>query len=127
LLRNVLRGTEQGAVVRVSTADGASVEAAIPRRALDVVERSLEAAAEGGVAIIGAGDDYTPQEAARILGVSRSFLTRQMDAARLPFHMVGSHRRIRPGDLLAFKRRLDSSNAAMGQLVNNVDGLPDGA
>lgn len=47
--------------------------------------------------------DYTTQEVADALGVSRPFITKLMDTNKLPCFYVGKHRRIREEDFLNFK------------------------
>lgn len=49
--------------------------------------------------------DFTTQQAANFLGVSRPHLISQLEAGTIPFHKVGSHRRIRCGDLVTYSRR----------------------
>ena len=61
--------------------------------------------------------EVTPRQAADILGVSRQYLTRVMDAGYLPFRRVGSHRRIAVGDLLAYQRERAERRAALRELT----------
>lgn len=44
------------------------------------------------------------QQAADILGVSRSFLIARVKERAIPFRKVGTHRRIRYDDLMKYKR-----------------------
>jgi len=60
------------------------------------------------VAIVHSETQLTTLEAARMLGVSRQFLVQQLERGEIPYHMVGTHRRIYARDLLAHKARRDS-------------------
>ena len=51
--------------------------------------------------------EMTAQEAAEFLNVSRPFVVKQMETGILPHHKVGTHRRIRFQDLLAYKKDID--------------------
>jgi len=69
------------------------------------------------VSIVPEHQQLTTQRAANILGVSRPFLVRLLENGDMPFHMVGSHRRIYLRDLLDYKRRRD---AARHEAINNM-------
>jgi len=51
----------------------------------------------------------TTVEAARTLGVSRQFLVQMLEQHEMPFHMVGTHRRVYARDVLGFKGKRDSA------------------
>jgi len=59
------------------------------------------------VAIVQNDAQLTTVEAARMLGVSRQFLIGQLEKDEIPFHMVGTHRRVYVRDLLAYKIQRD--------------------
>jgi excisionase family DNA binding protein len=49
----------------------------------------------------------TTIEAAAMLGVSRQFLVNLLDKEAIPYHMVGTHRRVYAQDLMRFKAKRD--------------------
>lgn len=49
----------------------------------------------------------TTVEAASLLGVSRQFLVNMLKNNEIPYHMVGTHRRIYACDLFTFKAKRD--------------------
>lgn len=70
------------------------------------------------VAVVTANADMTPNEVATFLGVSRGYVTKLLDAGMLPFHEVGSHRRIPSAAVAAYKAvQQAKSRAAMDELV----------
>jgi excisionase family DNA binding protein len=69
------------------------------------------------ISIVPEHQQLTTQRAANILGVSRPFLVGLLESNDIPFHMVGSHRRIYLRDLLDFKRRRDN---ARREAINNM-------
>ena len=49
----------------------------------------------------------TTMEAASLLGVSRQFLVNLLEKGEVPYHMVGTHRRIYAQDLFQYKTQRD--------------------
>jgi excisionase family DNA binding protein len=64
-------------------------------------------AAKRSVAIIHAESTLTTVEACQILGVSRQHLVNLLEEGAIPFHKVGTHRRIYAGDLFRYKEERD--------------------
>jgi len=49
----------------------------------------------------------TTSEAANLLGCSRQFVVRLLNERRIPFHRVGSHRRVYLRDLISYRNERD--------------------
>jgi excisionase family DNA binding protein len=61
------------------------------------------------VTILQSNAELTTVEAAKLLAVSRQFLIQLLESNQIPFHMVGTHRRVYARDVLAFKGQRDSA------------------
>jgi excisionase family DNA binding protein len=81
----------------------------IPAPALRLLNEILKEMAKGNaVTLIPIHALLTTQEAADILNVSRPFLIGLLEAGRMPYQRLGSHRRILFKDLMAFKEKTDT-------------------
>lgn len=61
------------------------------------------------VAIVRNQATFTTIEAASLLGVSRQFLVNLLEGGEIPYHTVGTHRRVYAEDLFRYKARRDSN------------------
>jgi excisionase family DNA binding protein len=61
------------------------------------------------VTILQNNAELTTVEAAKLLAVSRQFLIQLLERDQIPFHMVGTHRRVYARDVLAYKAKRDSA------------------
>ncbi|MBZ0226867.1 MAG: helix-turn-helix domain-containing protein, partial [Bauldia sp.] len=79
--------------------------------------------AEGNVvAIFPIRAELTTREAAKLLSVSRPCLVRLLEEGTIPFHKVGSHRRVRIADLLDYIRDFETArDAALDELAAQAE------
>jgi excisionase family DNA binding protein len=81
----------------------------LPAGAVKLLQAILEDMASGrAVTIVPQSAELTTQQAADFLNVSRPFLVQLLEQKKLPFRLVGTHRRIRFEDVLRFKENIDA-------------------
>jgi excisionase family DNA binding protein len=89
-------------VARLLGLDGGEVE--IPASAFAALRAVVRDMAQGlTITLIPHDKELTTKEAADILGVSRPFLVRLLDRGEIPYHRVGTHRRLRVEDVLGYR------------------------
>lgn len=81
---------------------------------MTVVLKILDGIAEGhGVAVHRVNDEeLTTSQAAELLGMSRPTLVDLLEKGEMPYRMVGTHRRIRRRDVLAYRERTQRGRSA---------------
>jgi len=103
--------------LRLRLEDGRPV--LLPRMAARLLRDLLGEMARGSaVALMPVATELTTQQAADYLNVSRPYLIGLLEKGTIPFHKVGTHRRVRFSDLEAYRKRSHAkSDAAMDELV----------
>jgi excisionase family DNA binding protein len=104
--------TEEGTLPISVGEDGAEIRIELPPAIGQAILDLLMHIARGEmVTFVPYGAVLTTQKAADLLNVSRPFLTRLLEEGQIPFHRVGSHRRVRVEDLLTYKAQRDEQRS----------------
>lgn len=100
-------------------------QVSLPFELARILARVIEVMARGGSVTIGSvPEELTTTVAAELLGISRPTLMKMIRSDEIPSHPVGSHRRLKHGDVLAFKRaRLEQQRQAFDELRALEDSL----
>ena len=90
----------------------------LPEVAVQLLAQILNELASGrALSVVPVESDMTTGEGADYLNVSRPYLVRLLDEGKIPFHRVGTHRRIYFHDIKAYKKEQDeASYAALAEL-----------
>ena len=100
-------------------------EIRLPKRITALLFEILAEVVQGHSVSIGTQDEeLTTGEAADLLNVSRPHLVKLLEAGEIPFHKVGTHRRVNRADVLDYKaRQRDRAEAAMRELADQAQEL----
>jgi excisionase family DNA binding protein len=106
----------QAGAAKVVGPDGRQIP--IPQQVSELLLVILKNLQSGkAISIVPEQQQLTTQRAANILGVSRPFFVGLLEAGKIPYHRVGSHRRVYLRELLEYKRRRD---AARHEAIDNM-------
>lgn len=80
----------------------------LPTETVGVLAQALAEMAQGSsVAVVPVVAELSTQQAADLLSVSRPHLIELLERGAIPYHKVGSHRRVQLRDVLQYKREID--------------------
>ena len=96
--------------IQIVDEHGVAEVLALPAPALRLLSKILHEMAEGNaLTLIPIHAELTTNQAAELLNVSRPYLIRLLEADKMPYHRVGTHRRIYFKDLQAYKRQVKAT------------------
>src|SRR5262252_8298827 len=102
-------------------------EILLPSATAELVLRALTMERDGKeLLLFEEEDEVSPETAAEMLRISRPTLLKKLEAGELPFHYVGSHRRLLIGDILTYKQtQKERARAALRQMRDEADAVAD--
>lgn len=114
-----LRGDVESRHIALTLSNGERVE--LPRQVEQLLIEMVAALARGEtVAFVPTQRELTTRESAEFLNMSRQHFVRLVEAGALPFHLVGTHRRVYFNDLLEYKQRRDTSRQANLERIQSL-------
>ncbi len=108
---------------RLAIVPGSGRPMTLPEELRLLLTTVATALVEGKTVTVLADDaELTTQEAAEHLGMSRQYLVRLLEEDALPYHKVGTHRRLRLAEVQAYGHRRDARRRrALDKLAKEVD------
>ena len=105
--------------------EGEADHVKIPVSAFKFLSHILDLMAQGkAISIIPTDAEVTTQQAAEMLNVSRPHVVKLLEEGELPFHKVGTHRRIKLQDLEAYRSKMEKErDEALSELTRQSQEL----
>jgi len=120
-----IKSKKTARTLQVKPDGGPDVAVTVPREAFELFLEILGQMANGNaVTIVPVHAELTTQEAADMLNVSRPHLIDLLETGKIGFRKVGTHRRIRVGDLLGYQQADQAERkAALDELSQEAQKL----
>lgn len=106
---------------RVKLAGPKGENMSIPEPLYSLMKDAVRNLTQGrSVVLIPEEKQLTTQQAGELLGVSRPFLIRLLDAGEMPFSLVGKHRRIKLSDVVDYAKRKADRKTALDKMARDA-------
>jgi excisionase family DNA binding protein len=117
--------TDEGVMMRLFVEDRETETIELPAAAVRLLLDILEQMARGNaVTLTLINAELTTQQAADLLHVSRPHLVALLKEGKIPYRKVGTHRRVRAEDILAYKEKTDTQRReALDELAAQAQAL----
>ena len=116
LVAHATEGSQVSIVVNGHPLEGVTLPASVVRI---LIEGLSEIGKGHAVRLVPQHAELTTREAADLLNLARPHVVRLLDDGKIPSHQVGTHRRVRLDDVLAYKE--ESHADRLDALKNLVD------
>ncbi|MDV6286641.1 helix-turn-helix domain-containing protein [Rhodococcus jostii] len=105
-------------VKQAGSVNPANLESAVPPELARILAKVVAVVAAGGTVTIGSmPSEVTTTTAAHMLDISRPTLMKLIGEGEIPAYKVGTHTRLKSGDVIAYQERLrDAQRAAFDDL-----------
>ncbi len=112
----------RAASIKLTSDTGEEPIVQLPPQALKFIAQILGAMSERRpIVLMPADQEMSTVEAANFLKVSRPFVIKEIKEGRLPYRMVGTHRRIAIEDLMAYAANMrDKQKSALQRMADNA-------
>ena len=127
-LSNVLQTRAHAQQIDFHDEKGGVRTLSVPTSALRLLLEALTEIGQGNaVSIVSMHAELTTQETADVLNVSRPFVVQLLERGEIPFHKIGTHRRVRYRDVIDYKNRIDEQRRkALAELAAEAQELDMG-
>ena len=103
-----------------SSTEGAD-EITLPPGVAHLFGQVLEQVGRGqSVVVLPVESELTTSQAAEMIGVSRPFMVRLLEQGDIPFELVGTHRRVRLADVIAYRQEKARQRGVLDELVRDA-------
>ena len=112
----------RAAVIKVECDNGEMPAVEVPPQALRLIAQLLGAMSERKpIMLMPAKQELSTVEAANFMNVSRPFIIKEIDEGRIPYRMVGTHRRIQFDDLKKYAEEMRAQQKnALDRMAENA-------